>query len=63
MTRSPIARDLTFWLAKTACARAIGFFWRGHGCFLAQADFLTPTKAQADLSAWPAKINFDEKAK
>jgi hypothetical protein len=38
-------------------------FWRGRGRLMAHADLLTPIKAHADLSAWPAKINFVEKVK
>jgi hypothetical protein len=55
--------DLTFRRTKTAWPSANWLFWRGRGRLVAQADLLTPSKAHADLSAWPAKISLVEKVK
>jgi hypothetical protein len=56
----PMPRDLTFWRAKMAWPSANWLFWRELGRLVGQADLLTPIKAHAILSAWPANINFNE---
>ncbi|KAJ7216718.1 hypothetical protein C8J57DRAFT_1255296 [Mycena rebaudengoi] len=56
--------DFTFWLAKVAWPRANWLVWRGRGRgrgrgrLVGQADWLTPIKAHASLSACHANINF-----
>jgi hypothetical protein len=45
-------QELTFWLAKTACARANWLFWRGREHLVGRTVLLTPIiKAHTDLPA------------
>jgi hypothetical protein len=54
---------VNFSACKNGVAQRQLAFLRGRGRLVGQADLLTPIKAHADLSAWPAKINLVERVK